>query len=63
MPKQQKKDPLTRAVEAKKRSIAASNRLIDGIRAAAEDRVVKIKKNIAKQQVLLEALQRGALKP
>lgn len=58
-----KKDPLTRAIEGKQRSIANSKKFIAAIREEAEDRVAKINKNIAKQQVLLDALKRGALQP
>ncbi len=57
------KDVLTRAIETKQRTIANSKQYMADIRASAEERCAKIQKNIAKQQILLDALKSGTLKP
>lgn len=58
-----KKDALTRAIEARERSLRRAEDRIADIRDQAEEQIAVIKKNMAKTSVLLDALKRGALKP
>ena len=58
-----KKDALTRAIDAKKSAIARAEKRIALLYAAADEEAARIRKGSERTKVLLDALQRGALKP
>lgn len=61
--KRQKKDRLTRAIEAKERSIQKRKQKMANIWNDYETICARIERTIARDQVLLDALRSGALKP
>lgn len=63
MPKRVKKDELQRAIESKERIIGRAKKSIAVIQADANARIAVIQKKIAREEILLDALKRGALKP
>ena len=56
-------DTLQIAIRARERSIEKQRKKIALIRRLADEDVEAIEKNVAKNEILLDALKRGALKP
>ena len=61
--KKQPMDTLTRAIKTKERVIRNNRDRIDRIMRLAKEEVALIERRIAREQILLDALKRGTLKP
>lgn len=61
--KKQPMSPLDRAILAHERGIRVSKERIAAIQEDADEEIGKIKKSIARRQIILDAIKTGALKP
>jgi len=62
-PHKYKKSPLERAIETSRRVIRRHEEAIEDIRRSADEEIKAIRRKIDTKKILLDALERGALKP
>lgn len=62
-PRKYKKSPLERAIDIHKLVIRRHEEKIQSIREQADEDIAKIRRKISIKKILIDALEKGALKP